>query len=327
MAGGGASVLSRHLKILAAFDMDSAHLSLSQIARRTEMPVSTVHRMLGALEDEGLVERSGTHTFRLGIRLWELACRTPGALGLREIARPFMQGVQNVVRQHTQLGVMSEYDVIFIERLSAREAVVNATLIGGRIPLPASSSGHVLLAEMDEEFVGRLVEAGSPAFTSRTPTTSEEILPILDEVRRRGYAVGSGLVHSDARGIAVPIRDQDGRTAAALGVVVANDDKPVEPAVEVLQHAASGISRTLRASSLPPGHPHALPGAKYRALVNSSVRSMEYLDSPENMNQRDWCSRSEERGLPHRGHRPAGRPSRADAPGETVFEPLGRPGR
>lgn len=289
--GTGESVLSKHLKILSAFDMDSAFLGLSQIATRAEMPVSTVHRMLRILEEEGLVERMGDRTYRLGIRLWELACRTPGALGLREIARPFMQGVQNVVRQHTQLAVMSGYDVLFIEKLSARDAVVNATLIGGRIPLPASSSGQVLLAEMNEQYVRSTVEAGYPSFTTHTPRTFEQIKVILEEVQGRGYAVGNGLVHLDARGIAVPIRGNDGKAVAAIGVVVANDEKPVEPAVEVLRHAATGISRALRASYLPPGHPHALPGARYRALVSSSTKSMEYLDSPQNLNQLEWYSK------------------------------------
>ncbi|WP_258934794.1 helix-turn-helix domain-containing protein [Nesterenkonia pannonica] len=134
------SVLARHLRVLDAFNMDAAFLTLSQIAARTQLPVSTVHRLIGILEHEKLVERMPDRSYRLGIRLWELASRTPGALGLREIAMPFMQWAHNQVRQHVQLGVMSEYDVLFLERLSARSAVVNATVIGGRIPLPPQAA-------------------------------------------------------------------------------------------------------------------------------------------------------------------------------------------
>lgn len=273
------TVLSKYLMVLDAFDMDAAFLNLSQIAARTGLPVSTVHRLLGILEGQKLVERMPDRTYRLGIRLWELASRTPGALGLREIAMPFMQLVHNTVRQHVQLGVMSDFDVLFLERLSARGAVVNATLIGGRIPLPASSTGQVLLAEMDDGFVQQVVAAGVPPLTNRTPVTGPELTATLEQVRHQGYAVGDGLVHPDARGVGVPIRGHDGAVVAGLGVVVPNDDQLVTPTVELLKRAARGISGALRASYLPPGHPGALPGARYRALVNSSDRSMEYFES------------------------------------------------
>ncbi|WP_258934795.1 hypothetical protein [Nesterenkonia pannonica] len=78
---------------------------------------------------------------------------------------------------------------------------------------------------MSEDFVERLVAAGVPRLTSKTPTTVEEIRAIQAQVKSQGHAVGNGLVHPDARGIAVPIRSSDGAVVAALGVVVANDDE------------------------------------------------------------------------------------------------------
>ena len=99
------------------------------------MPLSTAHRLVAELEREGLLERMPDRTYRLGVRLWEFASRTPGALGLRELARPWLEAVHARVRQHTQLGVLAGHDVLFIERMSTRDAVLNATLIGGRTPL------------------------------------------------------------------------------------------------------------------------------------------------------------------------------------------------
>ena len=75
---------------------------------------------------------------RVGLRpgggWWESASRTPGAVGLRELARPWLEAVHARVRQHTQLGVLSGRDVLFIERLSTRGPVVNATPNAGRRP-------------------------------------------------------------------------------------------------------------------------------------------------------------------------------------------------
>ena len=62
------------------------------------------------------------------MRLWEYASRTPGAVGLREIARPWCEAVQRRVRQHTQLGILQGADVLYIERLSIRTPSINATI-------------------------------------------------------------------------------------------------------------------------------------------------------------------------------------------------------
>lgn len=83
--------------------------------------------------------------------MWAIAARSSRALGLRDAAMPFLSEVHSAIRQHTQLGVMEGYDVLFIERLSARNAIVNMTHIGGRLPLHASSGGLVLLAYADQE--------------------------------------------------------------------------------------------------------------------------------------------------------------------------------
>ncbi|MGW0936024.1 helix-turn-helix domain-containing protein [Streptomyces sp. NPDC002666] len=46
---GTGPVIGRAPQILGAFNADHAHLSLSDLARRARLPVSTVHRMLGDL--------------------------------------------------------------------------------------------------------------------------------------------------------------------------------------------------------------------------------------------------------------------------------------
>ena len=135
----GESVLHKHLRILESFDAWHPFLTLTEIADAAGLAPSSAHRLIAELEREGLLERLPDRTYRLGVRLWEFASRTPGAVGLREIARPWLGAVHERVRQHVQLGVRAGRDVLFIERMSAQDAVLNATLIGGRIPLFASA--------------------------------------------------------------------------------------------------------------------------------------------------------------------------------------------
>ncbi|MDF2576480.1 MAG: pcaR 4 [Agromyces sp.] len=58
-----------------------------------------------------------------------------------------------------------------------------------------------------------------------------------------------------------------------------NDGTSALGYVELLAHAAREISSAMRAAYLPTGHPAATPGGRFRPLVASSVRSMEYLGS------------------------------------------------
>ena len=278
-ASDGESALHKHLRVLGVFEAAVPFLTLSQIAERAGLAPSTAHRLVGELEREGLLERLPDRTYRLGVRLWELACRTPGALGLRELARPYLQAVQARVRQHTQLGVLSDTDVLFLDRLSARDAVLNATLIGGRIPLHASSSGLVLLAHSGQGLVDAVLSAPLRRYTPHTIQTEAQLHAALRRVRADGWAVTDGHIHEESRGIAVPVYGAHQDVIAAIALVVPNDDAPTLPHVELLTRAAREIGAALRAAYLPTGHPAATPGGRFRPLVNSSVRSMEYFEA------------------------------------------------
>jgi DNA-binding IclR family transcriptional regulator len=278
-ASNGESVLSKHLRVLGAFEASDPFLTLSAISERTGLAPSTAHRLIGELEREGLLERLPDRTYRVGVRVWELACRTPGALGLREIARPWLQQVHARVRQHTQLAVLSGTEVLFLDRLSARDAVVNATLIGGRLPLHVSSSGLVLLAHAGPELLDQVLGAPLARYNDRTIQTPGELRAALRRVRADGWAVTEGHIHEESRGIAVPVYGAHQDVIAAIGVVVPNDGTSELVYIEPLAHAAREISRAMRAAYLPTGHPAATPGGRFRPLVASSVRSMEYLES------------------------------------------------
>ena len=271
----GESVLHKHLRILESFDAWHPFLSLTEIADATGLAPSSAHRLIAELEREGLLERLPDRTYRLGVRLWEFASRTPGAVGLREIARPWLGAVHERVRQHVQLGVRAGRDVLFIERMSAQDAVLNATLIGGRIPLFASSSGLVLTAYADPSVADEVVAGGLRAYTDHTLTDAGALRRELQKVRTDGFSVTSGHIHAESRGIAVPVTGPDGTVYAAISVVVPNDDASPQSHVDLLRRAAVGIAHDLARAYVP----DVSDGSRgIRPLVGSSRRSIEYLE-------------------------------------------------
>jgi DNA-binding IclR family transcriptional regulator len=276
----GTSAISRVIQILEAFTYEAPFLTLSAIAARSGIPLSSTQRIVAELVAHELLERMPDRSYRVGNRLWEIGTRTPGALGLREIALPYLHAIQSRVRQHVQLVVRSDLDVLVIDRISARDAVVNASIIGGRIPLHYSSSGIVLLAASEEGVLERVVQRGLQPITPDSLQTEAELREAVELARREGYAVAAGRIFAGSRGIAVPIRGSQGVTIGAVGVVVPNDGSSPMPHVGLLRRAAEGISEALLRSYLPPGQPEAPPGGSYRSLVNSSELSMEFLHHP-----------------------------------------------
>jgi DNA-binding IclR family transcriptional regulator len=216
-------VLTRAVRVLAAFTPEEPTLRVSEVARRAELHVATASRLIAELVEHGLLSRNADGQVCVGLRLWELAMRASPTLSLRETAMPVMERLHRAVGQHTQLGVLDGDEVLFVERLAADGAVINITRIAARLPLHASSSGLVLLAFGSPQLQQRVLDAPLLVFTPETISTPERLQAELAHVRRQGYACCPGHIHLDATGIAVPVRQgARGPVVAALSVIVPN---------------------------------------------------------------------------------------------------------
>lgn len=244
-SASGDSVIDRVVRILAAFDGAHPRLTVSEVARRSGLPSSTAHRLARDLVGSGLLDRGDDGTVQVGMRLWELTTRGSRALGLRQAALPLMTVVQAAIRQHTQLAVREHDEALFLERLSLPDAGANITRIAGRLPLHASSSGLVLLANAPAPDIERILAGELDAISAETIVDPAELRRLLARVRRQGFVVAAGSIESVSTGIAVPVRDAAGEVVAALSVVVPRDFERVDEAVRVLRRAADGITRAI----------------------------------------------------------------------------------
>ena len=253
----GDSMAERILRLISAFDAEHPSMSAATLARRAGLPLSTTHRLAGELVGLQVLQRGAQGELRLGLRLWELANRSSAALDLRQIAMPFMEDIQAVIRQHTQLSVLQEDEVLFIERLSSRGSVSNFAKVAGRLPLHISSSGMVMMAfsprHVQEAFLER--HRGDPA----PFPTPETLRRQWADIRREGSATLPGVVDPQTTGIAVPVFGPLGTAVAALGVVVPLGRENTVATVPALMTAARGISRGLGANSEGAGPGNSIP--------------------------------------------------------------------
>ena len=238
----GATVTSRALALLGAFDEQHRRLTLTELAQRAALPVPTTHRLVGELVAWQALARDGEGRYVVGRRLWEVGLLAPVNLGLREVALPHLQDVHATTRDTVHLAVREGTRALYVERLAGSTPVVSQ--MGSRLPLHATGVGKVLLAWAPDD-VRDLALSAPEQVTAHTVVDPLRLRRELEEVRRRGCARTAQEMTLGTSSLAVPVRDPAGEVVAALGVVVPAQRRDLLRLLPVLQVAARAIGRRL----------------------------------------------------------------------------------
>ncbi|WP_460775688.1 IclR family transcriptional regulator [Microbacterium sp. GXF7504] len=241
----GDSVIHRAVRILSAFTDARPALHIRELARMTELPVSTTHRLVAELEVEGLLVRDEVGRVRHGHRMWEIASRGSSASNLRGAALPLMEDLLNHTGSHVSLGVMEGTDVLYLERLSPDDSTVNITRVAGRLPVHGCSAGLVFMAFAPEDQRERFLQRRLPKLTDDTVTEPAELRRIFADARRDGYVAMRGIIVEESSGISVPIFGEDRQVIATLTVIAPRGLERLSIIVPQMKLASRGISRRL----------------------------------------------------------------------------------
>jgi DNA-binding IclR family transcriptional regulator len=249
MSGGASeerSVASRIFAIADAFER-GGELTLSEVARRAGLPVSTAHRLLREWVEWGGLVRGDDGRYRVGIKLWKLGVRQPTARRLREVSLPYLEDLLDATGEHVHLAVRDGLDAVYLERLSGEGAVRVISDIGSVLPLHATGVGLVLLAYAPAD-VFEAVLAGKPRkFLPNTLTGERELRERLAAIRTTALSVSIEEMTRGAFSVAAPIRDAAGDVVAAVSII-AGAQRASEPQFALgVRMAARGISAALGA--------------------------------------------------------------------------------
>jgi DNA-binding IclR family transcriptional regulator len=202
------------LDVLEALDRRGA-LTLSELARETGVPKSTLHRVCKLMSERGWIARDPAGgRLELGRRVAWLARPSPASSlisGFRSVAR-------RLVARHnetTGLTVLEGAETVFVAKEDTSHPLRLVTTVGSRLPAFASASGRVMLADLSDAEVRQLYDGRE----LRTPTGRRlegmvELVAILDEARRRGYAENIDETALGLHCIAAPVGPPGGVAAA-----------------------------------------------------------------------------------------------------------------
>lgn len=243
---GDRSVIGKVQLMLECFDVEEDHLPLSELMRRTGLAKGTVHRIAQDLVAWGLLERVG-HSYRLGLRLFELGQAVPRQRIVREAAQPYMEDLFAATREVVHLGIVDGVDVLYLEKLIGHRTAESPSRTGGRMPLYCTAIGKALLAFSRSEVRERVMEHGLRPLTPYTIVVPAVLCAQLDRVRATGLAYEREESAHGLGCVAAPVFGPGGHLVAALSVAAPLPRYHPRRLIPAVRTTAAALSEALGA--------------------------------------------------------------------------------
>lgn len=244
----GAQSVSRAIALLKAFDDAHPAWNLGDLSEHLGLHKTTTHRLLAALESEGLILRDGGGQYRLGVELIALGSSAMRGNDLRAAARPILEALAQETGESATLELLVKQHVLILDEASGRFPGGTTESVGMRLPLHATSTGKVLLAHLDEAALGAFLARPLAALTPHTITDPEQLCAQLAQVRKQGWAIAEGEMDIGFTAVAAPVYDAARQVAAAASVggpSLRLSGERLPAVIASLQVAARQISRHL----------------------------------------------------------------------------------
>jgi IclR family pca regulon transcriptional regulator len=220
--------MARGLAVIKAFDGSRPRMTLSEVARRTDLTRATARRFLHTLVALGYTETDGRE-FWLRPKILELGYAYLSSLSLPEVAASHLKALADEVHESASVSVLDGTDIVYVARVPTHRIMSVSISVGTRFPAFATSMGRVLLAALPvSEAAQRLAGGDLKPLTRSTKTSPEALLAELDRVREQGWALVDQELEVGLRSIAVPIRDPRDGVVAAMNVSVSATHDSIE---------------------------------------------------------------------------------------------------
>ncbi|MFI1460751.1 IclR family transcriptional regulator [Nocardia carnea] len=237
------AMIERITVILDVFDDRTSRLTLEEISRRSQLPRSTVHRILKQLVRLHWVEHT-PFGYTIGRRALRMGGISEGYSAIRAAAAPVLQDLHRQTGMVVHLAVLEGGENVYLDKVGGRDASTLPSRIGGRGPAYATACGKSMLAYLAPEWVDGLYGQRLHRCTERTIGEITALHRELNLVRRRGIAFDWSEAFRGLACAGAAIRGTRG-PLAALSVCGPADTAPFERAAPLVAAAAREIALTL----------------------------------------------------------------------------------
>lgn len=242
--------LARGLKVILAFGRDRTALTVSDVARLTELPKPAARRMLHTLAQLGYA-RSDGRLFSLTPQVLSLAAAYLGTDLISTVLQPTCERVMAEVGESCFAAVIDGQDIVMIAHANRRFPLGLVPSTGLRLPILSTAAGRVMLGRLsDTELEQALATLPWPDSTKHAVKDRAAVRKAIVQGRKDGYGVTRQEALRGFWAVAVPLQRADGKQVGALSIAARADRCEQEPGLvdrlaAVLKREAAALATQL----------------------------------------------------------------------------------
>ncbi|TQR18282.1 IclR family transcriptional regulator [Psychrobacillus soli] len=202
-------------KTLAAHANEKG-VTISDLAKECELPLSTMHRLLQAMIKQGMVEQDEHFkTYKLGMVWLEYGLQVYDKIDYVSKIRPELERLSKEVEESVYLSKPLGTESMVVERIDSENNPIRIyDQLGLRIPMHIGAANKSMLAAMPKSKSESILSQLVPG---------EQIPPILqtiEQIKKQGYATSHSERTEGTSSVAVSIKDSFGQIFGAISIGV-----------------------------------------------------------------------------------------------------------
>ena len=226
--------MAKGMAVLESFDTERQRLNATQTAARAGLTRAAARRHLLTLAHLGYLDTDGSH-YWLSPKVLRFSGSYLASARLPRVLQPTLNRLAAQTHESFSAVVLDRDEVVIVARsatVGGQRLMAYGLHLGARLPAHATSTGRVLLAAMPaRELNTWLKNRALPRLTPHTTVDAQALKAAVVQVRAQDHALVSEEHEMGVHALAVPLRNMQGQTVAALNVVAA----PERLAPEALQ--------------------------------------------------------------------------------------------
>ncbi|ASN06142.1 IclR family transcriptional regulator [Virgibacillus necropolis] len=176
-------------------------LSISNLSKQCNLPLSTMHRLLKAMKKHGLViQNSDTKLYALGTTWLEYGLQLYDNLDYVEVIRTELERLMQEVEETVYFSKPNGLDSLIVERIDCQSNPIRIyDQLGIRIPMHIGAANKVMLANMSTQQAGLVVN------TLVEENGKEEFWNTLNRIKKQGFGESHGEKTPNTSALGAPV--------------------------------------------------------------------------------------------------------------------------
>lgn len=200
---------------------DNGEMGLMEISAALGLHKSTVHRLLMSLIYMGYAKQDETsQKYMLSYKIVSMAGKLLDRMDIMQVAKPYLERLSDLSGEAVHLVAREDNNILYIYKIEAKVGTIRMVSHVGMVhPMYCSGVGKAIMATLPEKELRQIWnESIIEKKTDKTIVDYEEMLRVLEEVKRNGYALDDEENEKGVRCIAACLRSYQNEVKYAFSI-------------------------------------------------------------------------------------------------------------